>query len=231
MLILRLMSIWAVAVIVAAAAPLALAQDEPAPATTAAPATAWPEGDAADIALIQSYLNGLTTYKAKFAQLTPDGGYAEGLFWLARPGKARFEYAPPNDLLLVADGKWITFFDRDIDQVSYIPIDTGPFRFLLEEDIDLSRGMEVRAVERRAGLLRISLQDEEDPAAGVVTLVFEEGPLRLRRWEVIDAQAKLTTVTLYDEVYDLELDGRMFRFTETDRLNPNYRVGEYDWPE
>ena len=189
---------------------------------------AWPEGDAADIAKVQAYLNDLTTYRARFIQMSSDGGYTDGTVWLSRPGLARFEYAPPNDLLLIADGTWLVFFDRDIDQVTHAAIDTGPFRFLLAETIDLSQDMVVQAVERSRGMLRVELIDEDDPDEGSITLVFEEDPMRLSEWRVLDSQGKHTSVIFYDDMFGLELDRALFRFTGNDRANPDYRRGTYE---
>ncbi|MDP6351951.1 MAG: outer membrane lipoprotein carrier protein LolA [Alphaproteobacteria bacterium] len=194
----------------------------------AARADDWPAGDAGDIAAVETYLNDLTTYRARFTQQSPDGAEADGMVWLSRPGLARFEYAPPNDLLLVADGDFLIFFDRQIDQVTRFSPDRGPFRFLLAEEVDFGHGVRVTAIERRAGALRISLIDSDDPEEGSVTLAFEENPLRLVRWEVVDAEGKLTRVALFEVEAGLELEGKLFRFTGNDRANPDYRQGLYE---
>ena len=80
------------------------------------------------VADIEAYLNDLTTVRARFSQANADGSYDTGILWLWRPGKARIEYSPPTDILVVADGTWLIYFDAELDQVSYVPIDTGPFR-------------------------------------------------------------------------------------------------------
>ena len=188
----------------------------------------WPAGDQADIDKVEAFLNGIDTYRARFIQTSSGGGYSEGWLWLQRPRFLRVEYAPPNDLLLVADGNFLIFFDRDIDQVSQFTYNTGPFRFLLSEEVDFSQDMIVNAIERRAGLLRIKLVDESDPGQGTVTLVFEETPMRLVKWEVTDAETKVTRVTLYGHSFGLPLERKLFRFTGHDRIRRDYRYGEYE---
>ena len=47
-------------------------------------------------------------------------------------GMARTEFAPPNNNLIVADGKWIMFHDPEIDRTTYIPLDKGIFKALLK---------------------------------------------------------------------------------------------------
>ena len=188
----------------------------------------WPAGDQADIDKVEAFLNGIDTYRARFIQTGSDGGYSEGWLWLQRPRFLRVEYAPPNDLLLVADGNFLIFFDRDIDQVSQWTYNTGPFRFLLSEEVNFSQDMIVNAIERRAGLLRIKLVDESDPGQGSVTLVFEETPMRLAQWEVTDAETRVTRVTFYEHRFGLPLERKLFRFTDHDRIRRDYRYGEYE---
>ena len=38
----------------------------------------------------------------------------------------------PNNNLIVADGKWIMFFDPEIDRTTYIPLDKGIFKAFLK---------------------------------------------------------------------------------------------------
>ena len=188
----------------------------------------WPAADRADIEKAEAFLNEIDTYRARFAQVAWDGGYSEGWLWLERPHYLRIEYAPPNNLLLVADGNLLIFFDRDIDQVSQFQYDTGPFRFLLSKDINFSKDMIVNAIQRRAGFLRIKLVDETNPGQGFVTLIFEEAPMRLVAWDVTDAENKTTQVKLYEHSFGLPLERKLFRFTGHDRLRDNYRYGTYE---
>ena len=188
----------------------------------------WPAADRADIEKAEAFLNGIDTYRARFTQVAWEGSYSEGWLWLERPHYLRLEYAPPNNLLLVADGNLLIFFDRDIDQVSQFQYDTGPFRFLLSKDIDFSKDMIVNAIERRDELLRIKLVDENNPRQGFVTLIFEEAPMRLVQWEVTDAENKTTQVTLYEHSFGLPLERRLFRFTGRDRSRQDYRYGTYE---
>ncbi len=188
----------------------------------------WPEGDQTDIDKVEAFLNGIDTYRARFIQVDSGGGYSEGWLWLQRPRFLRVEYAPPNNLLLVADGNFLIFFDRDIDQVSQFQYETGPFRFLLSDVVDFTEDMVVNAIERRAGLLRLKLIEEGDPEQGSVTLVFEENPMRLVQWEVTDATNKITRVTLYEHSFGAPFERKLFRFTGYDRARWNYRYGDYE---
>ena len=60
--------------------------------------------DKADLTRVESYLNGIKSLDAKFVQIAPDGSLSDGKLYLLRPGRIRFEYAPPSPILVVADG-------------------------------------------------------------------------------------------------------------------------------
>ncbi|MEE2694670.1 MAG: outer membrane lipoprotein carrier protein LolA [Pseudomonadota bacterium] len=191
-------------------------------------AVEWSEGDRADIKSAETFLNDLGTYQAEFIQVSPDGNYSAGWIWVQRPRYLRVEYAPPNNLLLVADGTYLIFIDRDIEQISRYSYESGPFRFLLKEDVDLTKDMIVQAVHRVSNLLHITLVDEDDFEAGSVTLSFAENPMQLAGWTVTDPDGHLTTVTLHNSSHGLKLHKKFFRYTEFDKLRKDYRYGVYD---
>ena len=208
---------WLAAAAAALAVPAAAQEAEP-----------WLSPDAAAVAAVESYLNGLPTVRARFEQSNRDGSTDRGVMWLWRPGLARIEYSSPTDILLVADGTWLVYFDAELDQVSHIPIAAGPFRFLLNERVSLA-GDDVRvsALERGDGKLRLTMVDPQAPGDGSVTLVFDEDPLALRQWEVVDAQGYLTVVSLTDAVLGERFRRDWFYFPESARTR-DFRVGEHD---
>src|SRR2546430_329214 len=74
-----------------------LAVAEPAAPPVAAALT--PQGNA-DLQRIAAYLGGIRTMYAKFQQGSSGGANATGQLWMARPGRMRFEYDPPAQILL-----------------------------------------------------------------------------------------------------------------------------------
>lgn len=182
-------------------------------AAKARPAVLSPQ-DRADVARIEVYLNGLTTLSAKFLQVTSEGGVAQGTFFLNRPGKMRFEYAPPTSTLIVADGTWLVYHDKELNQTTHLPLYSTPVGVLVQEKVALSGDTTITRFERGANVLRISLRQTDDPDQGELTLVFSDGPLRLDQWMVYDAQRVTTRVTLIDAQRDVKLDGKMFYFAD-----------------
>jgi outer membrane lipoprotein-sorting protein len=182
----------------------------------AAPAAAAPlnEADRADLARAEAYLNDVKTISGKFVQVAPDGSLSEGRMWLSRPGRLRFEYAPPTPILVVADGIFIVYHDMELGQVDRVPIDATPLSVLLSEKVKLSDEVTVRAVQRGPGTLRIALFATKRPEDGEIVLVFGDKPLQLRQWQIVDARGGATTVTLSQLEFNQPLVNRLFVFTD-----------------
>ena len=82
---------------------------------------------------LDSYLEQLRTLRAEFSQVVTDGTgrevqNARGKLVIVRPGKFRWELTPAGGAgangspqLMVADGKNLWFYDRDLEQVSVKP--------------------------------------------------------------------------------------------------------------
>ena len=134
--------------------------------------------DRADIARAEAWLNRLTSLKARFLQIAQNGASAEGTGWIVRPGRMRFEYDPPEPLLLVASYGQFFYFDRQLKQATTLPIGATPLGILLRDDLRLSGDVTGQPGGRGAGLLRITLFRTGRPAEGSLTLVFDRGPDR-----------------------------------------------------
>jgi outer membrane lipoprotein-sorting protein len=154
--------------------------------------------DRADLARIEAYLDALHTLKAHFLQVGPNGDTTEGTAWLDRPGRMRFEYAPPSPLLLVAGHGAVVFQDRRLGQTSNYPIGATPLGILLAEHVKLSGDVTVTGIARQPGQIQVTMLRTASPGDGSLTLVFADNPLALRQWVVVDAQRQETRVSLFN---------------------------------
>jgi outer membrane lipoprotein-sorting protein len=186
----------------------------PTGAVAAAPAAIdLGNAERADLARVEAYLNGVKSIRARFMQISSTGELAEGDFYLLRPGKMRIEYRPPVPVLIVADGTWLIYYERELGQVSYIPLDSTPAGILVADKISLlDDAVTVTGFERDASTVRVTLVRTESPEEGSLTLVFSDKPLALRKWTVVDAQGVVTNVSLVDASYDVPVDPDLFRF-------------------
>ncbi|OUR78455.1 hypothetical protein A9Q83_07430 [Alphaproteobacteria bacterium 46_93_T64] len=173
--------------------------------------------DREDIARVEAYLNKITSLKARFLQVNSEGNIAEGDVLINRPGRARFEYEPPAQILVVADGTWLVFHDKELDETTRIPLSSTPISVLLEEDVKLRGDVTVTSVEKDAGILRINIIDTEEPDEGGITLVFTLYPFDLRKWLITDPQGSTTSVSLSDVVRGMKFKPELFNL-----FDPSY---------
>lgn len=168
--------------------------------------------DRADIARVETYLEGFGTLKSRFLQIAPNGALSQGMLYIARPDKLRIEYDGAVPFLIVATGKLLVLYDGELQQTSYLPLHSSPASVLIRERVNLSDEMNVSEIERSPGALRLKLVETNDPAKGAIYLTFSDQPLRLREWTVIDAEGQATQVALLNAEFGLELDPVLFMY-------------------
>lgn len=189
------------------------------PAATAIPPLYSGGVDRADLERIEAYLNSFQNVSGQFRQSASTGEVAQGDLYLERPGKLRIEYKPPTPVIMISNGTILMYYDRDLDQFSHIPLQLSPASILLEERIDLDGEIiDVINFGRFENSLTLTVARHENPEEGAVTLIFEDGPLRLTKWTVIDAQGIRTTVSLRNLKFDTALDPELFEL-----FNPRFR--------
>lgn len=171
---------------------------------------------AAPIDDVRAALKATTTMTAGFSQTAGNGQVVTGRLVLSRPGRIRFEYdkAP---LLVVADGKRLSFVDYEVAQVSQWPIRSTPLGVLLDGDADLSRYARVVG-DRGQGLL-VEARDPKHPEYGAITLNFVRdgaapGGLALLGWVALDAQNNRTEVRLSGTRYNVAVAPANFTFRD-----------------
>jgi outer membrane lipoprotein-sorting protein len=165
---------------------------------------------AADLTRISNYLNGISTMEGTFVQVGPDGDLSEGAFYMRRPGRIRFEYEPPNPTLIVADGFWVGVYDTLDNTLDRFPLSETPLDLLLSERVNLRNAGAVESIERSAGQLRVRAIDPDARDQGSITMIFNDNPLELNQWIVVDGQGLATTVALSDTKRNVKLDPKLF---------------------
>jgi outer membrane lipoprotein-sorting protein len=165
---------------------------------------------------INAYFNGITNLQGRFEQVDPNNKRSSGRFYVQRPGKIRFDYAPPSALRIVADGSFLAIEDAGLKTVEKYPIKSTPFRLLLAATVDLGRDARIVGVESQQGSLAISLEDKSGDAAGRIKLMFDASPdLKLKQWLITDAQGLTTSVTVADVVSGRRVANDFFTSTTT----------------
>jgi outer membrane lipoprotein-sorting protein len=164
----------------------------------------------AQLAQVENHLASAQSMTADFVQ-------TDSTLALKRPGRIRFDYGQAN-MLLVGNGKTLTFVDYDVGQKSAWPIAKSPLSVLLSTKPDLQRIARVVPSDDPRVLL-VRARDARRPEFGTLILAFVKsgsapGGLLLEGWTAIDAQNKRTTVRLAGQRYNVAVPETSFTFAE-----------------
>lgn len=162
-------------------------------AVTVQPALAAP----LSLSQLSAYLNSLRTVKTGFTQIADDGTISTGTLFIRRPGRARFEYDPPDKTLVMAGGGQVAVFDpkSNVPPEQY-PLNQTPLKLILARNVNLARANMVMAHRSDGTTTSVVAQDPEHPDLGNIELVFSGPPVELRQWVITGSDGARTTVIL-----------------------------------
>ena len=164
---------------------------------------------------ISNYLNGLQTAEAPFTQINGDGTISKGTLFIKRPGRMRFEYDPPDDLLVMAGGGQVGIFDgkSNLKKAERYPLKRTPLNLILERNVDLARRNMVVGHSFDGTATVVTAQDPENPQYGNIQLKFTGSPVELRQWIVTDGQGSQTTIVLGGLTLGRDLSSTLFNIS------------------
>jgi outer membrane lipoprotein-sorting protein len=178
-----------------------------APAIAAAPSP--------DLARLKAHLSDVQTMTASFTQTNAKGQVDSGTLQMKRPGRIRFEYSG-GDLLLVANGKTLTFLDYSVGQKSSWPLGRTPLGPLLSASPDFNGKAEILpSTDSRVVVARARNAGQY----GQLTLAFLRTPsapggLQLYGWTAVDPQNHRTTVKLSNVRFNVAVSDAAFTYAE-----------------
>lgn len=177
-----------------------------------------------NIEAIETYLNSIKTLQANFVQTASNGSSAEGKIYIAKPNKIRMEYNDPTSVQIIGDGNYIIYNDKELDQVTHIDYDDIPATLILANDIKIDgENLKISDFYQDSGTTTVTLEYPKKSDISPITLTFENNPMELKQWRIIDPQSVEVTVSVYDAVKDAELSADLFKFKKA-KSNPlNYK--------
>jgi outer membrane lipoprotein-sorting protein len=196
------------------AAPLALAVSAPAPVVAQANT---------GLAQAQAHLRAVNTMTAAFSQTDRRNRTLNGTLYIKRPGKIRFDYGRSANMLIVGNGRALTFVDYDARDVQRWPINDSPLSVLLNPSQDLGRF--ARVTRNDDQVLMVEARDRRRREFGTITLAFAKVPsapagLILRGWNVVDAQNHRTSVRLSNHRFNVPVADGLFTYRDPRRRSP-----------
>ncbi|MCS6757973.1 MAG: outer membrane lipoprotein carrier protein LolA [Candidatus Devosia euplotis] len=149
------------------------------------------------IADIGAHNSAIRTMVGRFLQIDTNGGRTEGTFFLERPNKITFRYAPPSREEIVSIGNGFYVLNRRDETYYAYPQDSIPLRQFLGDSINLLDA-NVIDVTTSDGYLTITVIDETIAGTVQASLVFGADTLDLVQWSLVEPSGAELTFSLYD---------------------------------
>jgi outer membrane lipoprotein carrier protein len=168
---------------------------------------------------VEKYLSGVQSWSADFAQTIDDGHSnvvrsASGKLYLQKPGKFRWDYVQPSEQVILADGKQIWFYDKDLQQANVRDMDVSLAStpaVLLSGGATVSSQFNVSSLPKKGGLDWYQLVPKhQDTDFQVVRIGFAKG--QLASMFLADKLNQITQVTFTNPKSNEKLAPELFTF-------------------
>jgi outer membrane lipoprotein-sorting protein len=156
----------------------------------------------------------IRTMAGRFLQIDGAGNRTKGTFFLERPNKIRFRYAPPSREEIISVGQGFYVINRQERTKYAYPQDKVPLRQFLADEIDLLSA-NISDVVTTDSFISITIFDESPAGTVEVALIFEIESLDLWQWTLIEPGGSELTFSLYDVVKDVEIPRSFFYIDAT----------------
>lgn len=150
----------------------------------------------------------LRTHKGEVLQQT------EGVFYLSRPGKFRWNYKTPYEQEIVSDGKKIWIYDVGLEQVTvqkqskHLP--ATPM-VLLEDSLKLHQSFDVVPLDQHNGVYRLKLLTKKNESDfGEIVVGLDANGLRFL--QLHDQFEQVTDIVFSKSVTNAQLAEEIFQF-------------------
>ena len=166
------------------------------------------------------YLAGLASWSADFTQTIDDGHgkvlrSAAGKLYLQRPGKFRWDYSAPSEQLVLADGRQIWFYDKDLAQANVRDMDAtlaNTPASLLSGGDSVGSEFDVKALPSAGGLQWFQLTPKHaNTDFQLVRIGFDKG--ELASMFLADKLNQVTQLTFTHPTRNAKLSADLFTFT------------------
>jgi len=166
------------------------------------------------IADIGAHNSAIRSMVGRFLQIDTNGGRTEGTFFLERPDKVAFRYAPPSREEIVSIGRGFYVLNRRDETYYAYPQDSIPLRQFLGDRINLLDA-NVVDVTTTDGYMAITVIDETVAGTVQVSLIFDTDTLELSQWSLVEPSGAELTFSLYDVEKNVEIPRAFFSIPAT----------------
>jgi len=170
-------------------------------------------------ARLKAFLNKASSLEASFVQVHVDekgnlGKRSNGMFYLQRPGKFRWNYEKPYHQEIVSSAGKVWFFDKDLDQVTAKKLNQAigsTPALLLTGDVPLEKNFIIESQSDEEGIAIIKLIPKSEESGFKYVQIGIENDL-LVGMELSDNFGQLTRIYFENLKTGIKIDPALFAF-------------------
>jgi len=168
---------------------------------------------------LKAFLNKASSLEASFVQVQVDekgnlGKRSNGMFYLQRPGKFRWNYEKPYHQEIVSSAGKVWFFDKDLDQVTAKKLNQAigsTPALLLTGDVPLEKNFTIESQSDEEGIAIIKLIPKSEESGFKYVQIGIENDL-LVGMELSDNFGQLTRIYFENLKTGIKIDPALFAF-------------------
>ncbi len=159
----------------------------------------------------------MQTYAAQFQQVVLDEGLnpieeSSGVMQIARPGRFRWDYEPPNEQSIIGNGKKVWLYDIELEQITVRSQEQSLGKTpatLLAGGSDIKSNYDIQDLGQSGALswVRMTPRDDESGFSDL-RIGFESGEIRIL--ELVDGLGQTTRITLSNSSENQKIDTKRF---------------------
>lgn len=182
---------------------------------------------------LERFFSEVSTLEARFEQVVLDENLnpiddSRGTLWIARPGRFRWDYEPPDALQIVGDGSRVWLHDIELEQVTVRDQSRALGRtpaILLAGAGDLERTYDVVDLGAQGPFNWLNLLPKDEDSGFTQVRIGFEGS-RLRVLELLDTLDQRTRIAFTDLRENAPLADAQFEFVPPDGIDIIDQSGE-----
>ena len=174
------------------------------------PAIAESSEDKEILTKIENAWNDVDTMSANFMQINADGTIDEGIFYLKKPYKSRFEYLNKQNEIIITNRNLLNIVDSSGYQIDGYPLGDTPLKKIMGKGINLSEIFNIKNISQINGDYQIEVLSLSENEFGQATFYFSEDTFDLKKWEIIDEFDNLIVLEFTNLQKNISLGQNLF---------------------
>ena len=162
------------------------------------------------ITRIEDAWNNIETLSATFRQLNSDGSIDNGIFYLYKPYKSRFEYENKKNELIITNKNLLNIVDADGYQIDGYLLGNTPLKMILGKNLNIRENFNINDIYTDGATFIIdvsSLNKNEEERA---IFFFSKKNYDLKKWEFIDKFDNKTVLEFTNLQKNISINKNLF---------------------